>query len=395
MNQRKLFSKYLAPTSHYPLGLEVKKAKGEFITATNDEEYYDLISGISVCSLGHNHPEIIKAAKAQLDEHMHVMVYGEYLQKPQDLLGETLASLLPDSLNSSYFMTSGTEAIDAAMKLAKRVTKKTSFVAHTMAYHGTGQGPMSLMSSEYYTDKYRPLISQTYFIEQNDIQGLEEIPWNEIAGVVVEIVQAEKGAIPCSIGYLKRLRELCDMHCTLLIFDEIQTGIGRCGSMFAFEQYDVIPDILVLGKALGGGMPMSAMVSSRQMMDTFADFPVLGHISTFGGHPVSCAASKKALELTVGVLALEDIIKKETLFKQLLKHDKIEKVTGKGLLLAVHYKSSDVCLSVLKGLLEEKILSDWFLNAPHCLRIAPPLNITKQRIEMICQKILDVTSHIN
>ena len=394
-NQRQLFTKYLAQTSHSPLGLEVLRAEGEYIYDTQTKAYYDLISGISVCSLGHNHPDIIEAAKKQLDSHMHVMVYGEYIQSPQNLLGELLASILPPNLQSSYFMTSGTEAIDAAMKLAKRVTKKVGFVAHTMAYHGTGHGPMSLMSSEYYTDKYRPLLPSTHFIEQNNLEGLNEIPWDQTAAVIVEVVQAEKGAIACHKEYLTKLRELCNLHCTLLVFDEIQTGMGRTGTMFAFEQFDVVPDILVLGKALGGGMPMSAMISSKAMMDLFADFPVLGHISTFGGHPVSCAASIKAIELTLEVLANENVTEKGNLFKSLLSGIPNIEVTGLGLLLAVHLKDDELCYRVIRQLLDKGILTDWFLHAPNCLRIAPPINIDEDRIHYLCTTIRETIIHCN
>lgn len=395
MSQRKQFTKYLAQTSHSPLGLEVASAKGAYITDTKGDSYFDLISGISVCSLGHNHPKIIAAAKQQMDEHMHVMVYGEYIQTPQVELAILLSSTLPSTLDSSYFMTSGTEAIDAAMKLAKRVTKKPSFVAHTDAYHGTGQGPMSLMSSEYYTDKYRPLVSQTHFIEQNDIKGLSKIPWKETAAVIIELVQAEKGAIPCTKEYIQELRRLCDVNCTLLIFDEIQTGLGRTGSMYCFEQYHVVPDVLVLGKALGGGMPMSATISSKKLMDTFADYPVLGHISTFGGHPVSCAAAIKAVELTQSAIQTENIIAKGELFKEKLVHAKITKVTGQGLLLAVHYDTHETCYKVIQELLKVKVLTDWFLHAPQCLRIAPPLDISQNDIEDICEKIIKITSALN
>ena len=301
-----------------------------------------------------------------------------------------LASHLPESLSCCYFVNSGAEAIDGAMKLAKRVTGRTDFVAQTDAYHGSSQGPLSLMSNEYYSQAFRPLLPSVHFVDQNDIEALDSLPWNKIAGVVVETIQAERGVKLAKVEYLKALRQKCTDHCALLIFDEIQTGMGRTGSLFSFEQYDVIPDVLVLGKALGGGMPMGAFLASRPLMNTLSNNPILGHITTFGGHPVACVAGHAAFNVLLDEKLMDTVSSKSELFKELLIHPQIKQVHGMGLLLAVELDSFDIVNGCIQHMLDQNLFSDWFLYAPHCLRICPPLTITNQEIELACTSILQI-----
>lgn len=378
---------HLAQTSPEPMMLEILRAEGHYLYDLENKPYLDLISGISVSSLGHQHPEIVQAIKNQADKHLHLMVYGELVQSPQTQLAQRLSEILPEQLNSFYFLNSGTEATEAAMKLAKRLTGKQGFVSQTKAYHGSTQGALSLMSDEYFTASYRPLIPDVSYIEQNDIAAIS-IPPNT-AAVIIELVQAEKGCIPGDKEYVKQLRNLCTEKGVLLIVDEIQTGMGRTGSMFFFEQYGIIPDILLLGKALGGGMPMGAMVTSKEKMQGFANNPILGHITTFGGHPVSCAAALAAVNLTVSNFSSFNVAEKGEMFKNLLKHPEIKEVTGAGLLLAVHLESFEKTREVIMKGLEKGVCSDWFLFAPHCLRIAPPLSISEEEIEHSCRVILE------
>jgi acetylornithine/succinyldiaminopimelate/putrescine aminotransferase len=326
----------------------------------------------------------------QAQAFMHVMVYGETVQTPQSMYAAALASHLPESLSCCYFVNSGAEAIDGAMKLAKRVTGRTDFVAQKDAYHGSSQGPLSLMSNEYYSQAFRPLLPSVHFIGQNDIEALDSLPWDKIAGVVVETIQAERGVKLANVEYLQAVRQKCTEHCALLIFDEIQTGMGRTGSLFSFEQYDVIPDVLVLGKALGGGMPMGAFLASRPIMNTLSDNPILGHITTFGGHPVACAAGHAAFNVLLEEKLMDTVSSKSELFKQLLIHPKIKQVHGMGLLLAVELDSFDIVNACIQQMLDQNLFADWFLYAPHCLRICPPLTITNQEIELACTSILQI-----
>jgi acetylornithine/succinyldiaminopimelate/putrescine aminotransferase len=292
-------------------------------------------------------------------------------------------------LNCCYFVNSGAEAIDGAMKLAKRVTGKMDFVALTDAYHGSTQGPLSLMSNEYYSQAYRPLLPSVHFINQNDIDSIEHLPWEQIAGVVVEVVQAERGDQLSTVAFLQALRKKCDDHCCLLIFDEIQTGFGRTGTLFAFEQTGVVPDVLVLGKALGGGMPMGAFVADRALMWTLSNQPVLGHITTFGGHPVVAAAGSAALSVLKSENLIASVFSKEQLFRDRLKHPRIKAIHGKGLMLAVELENFDSVQLCIQKMLNKGLFSDWFLFAPHCLRLSPPLTITIAEIEEACRKIVE------
>jgi len=390
IHPRKAFLQHQAQTSPNPMALHVVKAEGNYLFDENGKRYLDLIAGISVCNVGHQHPSVVSAVMEQAQAFMHVMVYGETVQTPQSMYAAALASHLPESLSCCYFVNSGAEAIDGAMKLAKRVTGRTDFVAQKDAYHGSSQGPLSLMSNEYYSQAFRPLLPSVHFIEQNNIEALDSLPWDKIAGVVVETIQAERGTQIGDVNYLKTLRQKCTEHCALLIFDEIQTGMGRTSSLFSFEQFDVIPDVLVLGKALGGGMPMGAFLASRPLMNTLSDNPILGHITTCGGHPVACAAGHAAFNVLLDEKLMDTVSSKSNLFKELLIHPKIKQVHGMGLLLAVELDSFDIVNACIQQMLNQNLFADWFLYAPHCLRICPPLTITNQEIELACTTILQI-----
>jgi acetylornithine/succinyldiaminopimelate/putrescine aminotransferase len=390
IHPRKAFLQYQAQTSPNPMALHVVKAEGNYLFDENGKRYLDLIAGISVCNVGHQHPSVVSAVIEQAQAYMHVMVYGETVQTPQSMYAAALASHLPESLSCCYFVNSGAEAIDGAMKLAKRVTGRTDFVAQKDAYHGSSQGPLSLMSNEYYSQAFRPLLPSVHFIGQNDIEALDSLRWDKIAGVVVETIQAERGVKLANVEYLQAVRQKCTEHCALLIFDEIQTGMGRTGSLFSFQQYDVIPDVLVLGKALGGGMPMGAFLASRPIMNTLSDNPILGHITTFGGHPVACAAGHAAFNVLLEEKLMDTVSSKSELFQELLIHPKIKQVHGMGLLLAVELDSFDIVNACIQQMLDQNLFADWFLYAPHCLRICPPLTITNQEIELACTSILQI-----
>jgi acetylornithine/succinyldiaminopimelate/putrescine aminotransferase len=353
------------------------------------KKFLDLISGISVSSLGHRHPHVLEAIQGQLDQYLHLMVYGEVVQSPQILLAEALSKVLPPLLDNFYFVNSGSEAIEGAMKLAKRYTGRSVFIAQNNAYHGGTQGALSLMSNEYYSAPYKPLLPDVVFVDAGDIDALantSEIP----AAVVLELVQAERGAIPASKEYVQYVRAYCNQTGALMIVDEIQTGMGRTGTMFAFEQYGIIPDVLVLGKALGGGMPIGAFIANKHVMQCLSENPVLGHITTFGGHPVSCAAATAAVNVTAQNLQKFRVKEKEQLFRAHLQHPKIRKIEGVGLLLAVHLDSEQTCKHIILSALNEGIFTDWFLYAPDALRIAPPLSITDDEIIETCKTIIDI-----
>ncbi len=393
-NPKSQFFQYLAQTSPAPIAVEIQSASGNYLFDINGKSYLDLIAGISVCNIGHQHPQVIQAIQQQLTKHLHVMVYGEVVQGIQSQYGAALAAILPDSLNNIYFTNSGAEAIDAAMKLSKRVTGKSGFVAQTNAYHGSTHAPLSLMSDPYFADPYKPLLGSVYFIHQNDLSSLDRIPWNSIAAVVIEVVQAEKGTCIANKDYLVALRKCCDEHCVLLIFDEIQTGFGRTGKLFAFEHYQVIPDVIVLGKALGGGLPMGAMIAGKHLMQQLSVNPVLGHITTFGGHPLSAAAGLAALTVLQSEVELSEVSVKGDLFKELLVHNRIESVDGMGLLLSVKLDSAASVMALIKRLLDRGIFTDWFLFAADRFRICPPLTISSQEIENCCAIIREELNNI-
>ncbi len=394
MDHRRLFLQHVAQTSEAPLALHIKKAKGTRLYATDDKEYIDLIAGISVCNIGHSHPEVIKAIKKQANRYLHVLVYGEMIETPQVQYATLLADHLPPSLNSVYFTNSGAEAIEGAMKLAKRVTGRTKIFSFNQSYHGSTQGALSIIGDEYWRNAYRPLLPEVYHYHYNDPQVVEEID-GQTACVIMETVQAEKGVFTPSPEWIKAVRRKCMETGTLLILDEVQAGFGRTGTLWGFEQYDIIPDILVLGKALGGGMPLGAFIADRQYMRKFTVNPVLGHITTFGGHPVACAAGLAALKYLLKKGIPAKVAAKEKLFKELLVHPSIKEVRSSGLLIAVEFDSFAFNKQVIDYCLDNGVLTDWFLFAPQCLRIAPPLTISIADIKYACAVIMQAIENIH
>ena len=387
MTNRQLFLSHIAQTSPSPIGLEIVKASGIKMWDVNGKEYTDLISGFSVCNIGHSHPEVIKAVKEQVDKYMHLIVYGEFIETPQVAYAKLLTDHLPPSLNCVYFTNSGTEATEGAMKLAKKVTGRSKIIACNKAYHGSTQGALSIMGDEYWRNAFRPLLPDIYHFNYNSQELIKAID-TDTACVIIETVQAESGVNKPLPEWIKELRKKCTETGTLLIFDEIQAGFGRTGSLWAFEHYDAVPDILLLGKALGGGMPLGAFIADISLMNTLTNNPVLGHITTFGGHPVSCAAGMTAMKVLLENNWIEEAKKKENLFLNLLQHPKIKSVRSAGLWFSLEFDSFEICTRIIDNCIEKGLVSDWFLFAPQCMRIAPPLIITKEEIEKVCKLIL-------
>lgn len=387
MNQHDLFIKHMAQTSSAPLALNIAKAEGTTLFAVDGKKYLDLIGGISVCNIGHRHPRVVEAIKNQADSYLHVLVYGEFILSPQVLYATLLAENLPASLNCVYFTNSGAEAVEGAMKLSKRISGRTEIAAFKQSYHGSTQGALSILGDEYWRNAFRPLLPGILHLEYNSHESLEAIT-EKTACVFAETVQAERGVFLPSADWMKALRKKCNDTGCLLILDEIQVGFGRTGRVWGFEQYDVVPDILLLGKALGGGMPLGAFITDRKLMYTLADKPVLGHITTFGGHPVCCAAGLAAMRVLLEENLLSDVRKKERLFHSLLVHPKIKMVRSSGLLLAVEFGDFEMNKKIIGHCIENGLLTDWFLFAPHCMRIAPPLVITEDEIIRACGIIL-------
>ena len=394
ITRRELFFKHIAQTSGFPPALEIEKAEGCYLIDSAGKKYLDLISGISVSSLGHGNAEIIKAIHKQVDEHLHLMVYGEYIISAQVDLVQSLIKNLPKQLQSVYLTNSGTEATEGAMKLAKRYTRKTGFVSFKNAYHGSTQGALSICGNEILKSAYRPLLPDHQIIEFNSIDQLEFINKNT-AAVFVEPIQAEAGVILPDKMFLEKVRQRCDEQNALLVFDEIQTGMGRTGYLFAFNNLNVIPDILLLGKAFGGGMPLGAFVSSNEIMSKLSFDPSLGHMTTSGGHPVSCAAALASLQILTGGDLLSSVKRKGELFHSLLKHSRIKSVRGKGLLVAVEFENETINQKVIQHCFEHGLLTDWFLFSSFCMRIAPPLTISEDEIRNACNSILDAVEKVN
>lgn len=389
-----MFFKHIALTSPSPLGLEIQRAKGVFLYTPDNRKIIDLVSGVSVSNVGHGNQEIIDAVKEQVERHMHLMVYGEVIQAPQSEHAALLTSLLDSSLNSVYYVNSGSEAIEVAMKLAKRVTGRREMISFYNGYHGSTHGALSMMGSEEYKNSYRPLLPGVSHIRFNSFEDLELIT-DKCACVLAEPIMAEAGVFAPKDNYLSALRERCNQTGTLLIFDEIQTGFGRIGSMFAHQKYNVIPDIMTLAKALGGGMPLGAVVSSSELMSKFQSNPVLGHITTFGGHPVCCAAALASLKILLKEDWIEKVNEKSAIFARALEgHSLVKEIRAQGLLIAVDLKKERYALEILPLLLEEGVLSDWFLFYGSAFRIAPPLSISKEEIEEALKAILRALERI-
>ncbi len=385
---RHSFLQHNAQTTEMPLLIEVERAEGVYLYGPNGKKYMDLISGIGVSNLGHSHPKIIEAIKAQSEKYLHLMVYGEYVQSPQVLLAKKLASLLPENLSNIYLCNSGTEAIEGAMKLSKRATGRSKILACKNSYHGSTQGALSIMGNEEYKHAYRPLLPGIEFIEFGNIHDLEKIT-HEHASIFIETIQGEAGIRIADKHYWLALKNKCKETGCLLILDEIQCGFGRTGKMFAFEHYHIVPDVLVLAKALGAGLPIGAFVSSKELMHTLAVEPILGHITTFGGHPLSCAAALAGIEVLEEENIIANIQHKHDLFIKNLVHPKIKEIRGKGLMLAIELESFEFNKKVIDRCIENGVIVDWFLHCTNSMRIAAPLTISQAEIEFACNVIIE------
>ena len=391
---RQLFQKFLAPTSDSPLALEIVKAKGIYLYDKEGKSYIDLISGIAVSNVGHRNKKIISAIKKQLDLYMHLMVYGEYIQSPQVLLAQALVNSTKDpSLNQVYFTNSGTEAVEGAMKLAKRYTGRTNFISCINAYHGSTQGALSLAGDENFKNSFRPLLPNITHINYGREEDLVHIN-NKTAAIIIEIIGGESGVRKASISYFKALRKRCDETGTLLIIDEIQTGFGRTGTFWAYEAMEIIPDVLLTAKGMGGGMPIGAFIANENLMKSLSFDPILGHITTFGGHPVNCAASLATLNYIIDKNLMADIPTKSQLFKSLLVHPMIKEVRAVGLMIAVEFENFEIIQKIIANCLTSGLITDWFLFCNNSLRIAPPLIITMKEIKIACKIILQAINEV-
>ncbi len=381
--ERELLLKHMAPTSDSPIGLEIERAEGVYMQTPDGKEYLDMIAGISVSNVGHRHPKVVKAIKDQVDRHLHLMVYGEYVQSPQVRFADRLASVLPDTLDSVYFVNSGSEAVEGAVKLAKKVTGRHELISFNDAYHGSSNGALSLMGNERFKAPFYPLLPETSVIRLNEHEDLESVS-EKTAAVFLETIQGEAGIRVPSVGFMQALRERCTEVGALLVLDEIQCGFGRTGNIFAFEHFDIVPDILLLAKGMGGGMPIGAFISSTERMAALSRDPILGHITTFGGHPVSCAAGSACLSVILDEGLMETVPAKEQLFRQHLDNPGIQEIRGMGLMLAVQLKDSEQLFPTIDRCIENGVVVDWFLFCDSAIRIAPPLTITEDEIIEAC-----------
>mgnify|MGYP002527935736 FL=1 len=387
-NAKDIFKKHQAQTFPFPSCLEIQSAKGSYIKDINGKQYLDFVAGVSACTLGHSNPIIIGAVKEQLDKYTHVMVYGEYVQGPQYKLAKLLADNLPENLSTTYFTNSGTEAIEGAMKLAKRATGRSEIISCKDSYHGSTQGALSIMGNEEYKAKYRPLLPNCNTIIYNDEKSLKNIT-KQTAAVVIEPIQGATGFVTPENDFLQKVREKCNETGTLLIFDEIQTCFGRLGNLFGFESYNVVPDILCIAKGMGGGMPIGAFIASWELMNLLTFEPKLGHITTFGGHPINCAASLATLEVLLSTNVMSKVKEKEQLFRQHLQHQKIKEIRGKGLMLAIEFYNEELAKKVVKQSLEKGLILFYFLFTKTAIRITPPLTINKEESKKGCKIIRD------
>ena len=381
------FIKYQAQTSPYPLGMEVSHASGSYIYDTDGNAHLDFVAGVSACTLGHCHPNVVSAIKEQVEKYMHVMVYGEYAQSPATTYTKLLAANLPEPLEVTYLVNSGTEAIEGALKLARRYTGRSEIIAAKSAYHGNTMGSLSLMDFEERKSVFRPLLPDIYHIEFNNEEDLEKIT-HKTACVILETIQGGAGFILPKNGYLKKVKNRCKEMGALLILDEIQPGFGRTGKLFAFEHFDCIPDILVIGKGMASGLPVGAFTSSIEIMHTLSENPKMGHITTFGGNPVIAASSLATLNMLLNSSLIEDTLKKELLFKKLLKHPKIKEIRGKGLMLALIMDTPETANELVLQAKEKNLILFWLLFENRAVRISPPLTITKKEIQEGCEIIL-------
>jgi len=392
-NLKEDFLEFQAMTTPSPLGLTVKKAKGAYITSTTGKKYLDFIAGVSACSLGHRHPKVVSAIRKQTKKYMHVMVYGEFAQEPSVTLCKELVAILPENQESIYLTNSGTEAIEGAIKLAKRATGRSELIGSFKSYHGSTHGALSLLGSEHQKEGYRPLIPGTRFIRFNSINDLVQIT-TSTAAVLLETIQGGAGFILPNENYLKKVKERCQEVGALLILDEIQPGFGRTGLFFGFEHYSVEPDIIVMGKGMGGGLPVGAFSASHSLMRLFKDNPKLGHISTFGGNPVIAAASLATLRELRDSQIIFQIKKKEALFRQELKHKKIKEIRGKGLMLALIVENPETANKIIFKCLDKGLILFWLLWEKNAIRISPPLTIKEKEIIRGCRIIQEVLDSI-
>ncbi|QRQ99972.1 aspartate aminotransferase family protein [Dyadobacter sandarakinus] len=398
ISHRQHFFDHVAQTSDYPLALEIDSAEGVYMYGADGKRYLDLISGIAVSNVGHRHPAVVSAIKDQVDRHMHLLVYGEFVQSTQVKLAAALTGTLdlPTTdaspfglIDNVYFTNSGTEATEGAMKLAKRFTGRSEFISCFNAYHGATQGALSLSGAEFFKNNFRPLLPGITHIRHGYLPDIEKIT-KKTAAVVIEIIGGESGVRIPADDYFPALRRRCTETGALLVVDEIQTGYGRTGTFWAFEQAGIYPDILLSAKGMGGGMPIGAFMASQKVMSVLKNNPILGHITTFGGHPVSCAASLAALKVTVSEQLAQSAISKGALFKHLLRHDKISEVRGRGLMLAAEMESFDILKKTIDRCIQKGVVTDWFLFCDNAMRIAPPLTITDEQIKESCAIILEV-----
>lgn len=387
------FLKFQAQTSAQPLSLEISHASGSYIYSAENKKYLDFIAGVSACSLGHRHPKVVSAVKDQLDKYLHVMVYGEYSQSPAVQLSKLLASHLPENLSKTYLTNSGTEAMEGALKLARRFTGRSRIIAAKNAYHGNTMGSLSLMDFEERQAPFRPLLGDIDFIRFNSEKDISEIN-SDTAAVVLETIQGGAGFILPEDGYLKKIKQRCEKHGTLLILDEIQPGFGRTGKLFAFEYFEIVPDILVMGKGMGGGLPIGAFTSSEEIMDSLSFKPAMGHITTFGGNPVIAAAALATLKEITQSEIIHQTLKKEQLFRKLLIHPLIKEVRGKGLMLAAIFDSAEIANELILRAQKKGLILFWLLFEKRAVRITPPLTISEEEIAEGCGIIIDTLKEL-
>ena len=381
-----VFLNNLAQTSPHPLLIPIEKAEGVYLYSPGGKKYIDLISGITVSNSGHRHPRVVKAIKDQLDKPLHVMAYGEYIQSTPNLLAEKLTKLLPENLNCSYFVNSGTEANEGALKLAKRFTGRTEIVSFHKSYHGSTHGSLSVSGNEVKKNAFRPLLPEVKFIEFNNPDDIEQVTENT-ACVIMETVQGDAGVRIPSREYMRALRKRCNETGTLLILDEIQCGMGRTGKLFAFEHYGIVPDVLTIAKAFGGGLPIGAFISSKKIMSALTHDPMLGHITTFGGNPICCASALATLNVIEEEKLLDQVERKGKLIESLLQHSGIREIRRIGLLFAIDFDSADRVQKIVQEAIENGVICFWFLSCPDSFRIAPPLTISDEEVAIACDVI--------
>ncbi|WP_057938158.1 aspartate aminotransferase family protein [Algoriphagus resistens] len=394
MNNRQLFLQHLAQTTDFPLMIEVEKAEGIYLYGPKGEKYIDLISGIGVSNVGHRHPKVLNAIQGQLDKYLHLMVYGEYVQSPQARLAKAICDTLPESLDNAYLVNSGSEAVEGALKLAKRYTGKPNLVSCVNAYHGSSHGALSVGGNEIFKQAYRPLLPGVSHIMYGEFSDLATIN-SATAAILIETIQGEAGIRVATKEYFQALRKRCDETGTLLILDEVQCGFGRTGKFWAFEHFGIVPDIVVCAKGMGGGMPIGAFIANKEVMGAFKNNPILGHITTFGGHPVSSAASLATIQVLQEEKLIEEVDKKANLFKTLLVHPKIRSIRNKGLLMAVEFESFNALKPIIDSAIKLGVITDWFLFCDDSMRIAPPLTISIEQIHNACAVILQAIETVD